>query len=115
MLKSFSIVALILFIISCEANKDFNSEIWKEKKVDWWMTDFREEMSNHLINSDTLLQVSKNRVVELLGIPEKESDERWEYLIREKYESDIDPVYMSYLIVEFDFNNKVKSYWINKN
>lgn len=114
MLKTVSI-ALLLLLISCESNKEFNSDIWKEKKIDWWMTDFREEMSNHLIHSDTLLQVNKKRVIELLGKPEKESYERWEYLIREKYKSDIDPVYISYLIVDFDSNDIVKSYWINKN
>ena len=94
-------------LTSCEQqNISFDSEIWKSKGLDWWMTDVREKMIDDLIDSDTLIGLHKQSVIELLGKPSINDSTEFQYLVREKYTSDIDPDYIKYLIVEFDESGK---------
>lgn len=88
--------------------------MWKKKGVDWSMTDIRENMVGDLIKSDTLLHLNKSAVIELLGEPEIINGNTITYLLREKYGSDIDPEYISYLKVEFDTSFSVRKYKIEK-
>ena len=103
------IFAILITLISCDINEKFNSQLWKEKGVDWWMTDTREKMVEHLLQSDTLVGLKRINVVHLLGEPEKSDKQVIEYLVREKYETDIDPEYISYLIIELDVDERVKN------
>ncbi|WP_146141981.1 hypothetical protein [Prolixibacter denitrificans] len=109
----FTIVTLLL-IISCSHNKKFDSAKWKQKGLDWQMTDVRENIVDDLINSDTIIGKSKEAVIELLGQPETQSKNKLKYLIREKYSSDIDPDYISNLKVEFDNDGRATKCEIEK-
>lgn len=93
---------MVLVISSCDTRQNFDSNKWKQKGVDWWMTDFREKMVDDLIQSDTLIGLNRKEVIELLGKPMSENEKELVYLIREKYGTDIDPEYISNLQVEFD-------------
>ena len=102
MKKVLQIVLLSLIVISCNSKKEFNSQEWNEKGVDWWMTDIREKMVDDLIQSDTLIGLNKSQIINLLGQPEKEGNLEMKYLIREKYGLDIDPEYISMLAIKFN-------------
>ncbi len=78
------------------------------------MTDFREKMVDDLIQSDTLIGMNTEQVVELLGKPKSENKTELNYLIREKYGTDIDPEYISNLIIEFDKEGQVRNCRIEK-
>lgn len=104
----------ILIISSCNMNHEFDSYKWKQKGVDWWMTDVREKMVDDLIQSDALKGMDEEQVINLLGQPESKNSGKLEYLIREKYGTDIDPEYISNLIIEFDINRKVSNYKVKK-
>ena len=114
MTKVLQIILLSLILISCNSKNEFNSETWSEKGVDWWMTDIREKMVDDLIESDTLIGLNKNEVIGLLGQPEKNGDIEMKYLIREKYEFDIDPAYISMLTIKFDGKGKAVNCEIEK-
>ena len=105
-----AIIVVIVAFFSCHSGQRFNADIWKEKGLDWWMSAKREKMVDDLIKSDTLIGMNKKQVIELLGKPEMTDKTNIKYLIREKYSSDIDPDYVSYLIVEFDNTGHVKQY-----
>lgn len=93
---------ILTLTMDCHSREKFNSENWKLKGVDWQMTDFREKMISDLIKSDTLIGINTTNIIGLLGEPDKESDEQIEYLIREKYSWDIDPDYISRLLIHLD-------------
>jgi len=114
--SNFIIVSFIFILLatSCNHNTKFDSERWKQKSVDWQMSDVRENMVDDLIESDTLLGMNRDEVIDLLGKSEYPDDKGLTYLIREKYGSDIDPEYISYLTVEFDSSGKVRNYIIEK-
>ena len=103
-------------MFSCVHKQEFNSEKWKQKGVDWQITDVREIMVDHLLTSDTLIGLRKEEVVALLGESSylDKSDNSCKYLIREKYEWNIDPEYTSYLIIKFDSNDEVYNVSIQK-
>ena len=93
---------MVLIISSCDSRQNFDSDKWKQKGVDWWMTDFREKMIDDLIQSDTLIGLNRKEVIDLLGQPKSDNEKELVYLIREKYGTDIDPEYISNLHIEFD-------------
>tara|TARA_R110000868_G_scaffold43881_4_gene147367 strand:+ start:593 stop:967 length:375 start_codon:yes stop_codon:yes gene_type:complete len=108
----FVFLLLSLVLMNCSKEQPFNSEIWKQKGRDWWMTDVRENMLTDLIISDTLNGLTNIQVVELLGEPESTNQEEITYLVREKYESGIDPVYIKHLLIRLDSLNTVTDYKI---
>ena len=57
----------LLFISACNSNHKFDSSKWKEKKVDWEMSDFRENMLEDLITSKILIGMKLEGVINLLG------------------------------------------------
>lgn len=101
-------------ISSCDSKDQFDSSKWKQKGVDWWMTDVREKMVDDLIKSDTLIGMNQEQLIELLGRPKFENKDEFKYLIREKYGTDIDPEYISNLKIEFDDSGQVIGYEIEK-
>lgn len=108
-------LGLTIFLFSsCNMNNEFDSNKWKQKGVDWWTTDVREKMVDNLIESNILKGMNEEQVINLLGQPEYSKSNKFEYLIREKYGYDIDPEYISNLIIEFDINGKVSDYRIEK-
>ena len=114
-ISQFLIICLtVLAVSSCNSKQKFDSDEWKQTGLDWWMTDFREKMVDDLIQNDTLIGMNQEQVIELLGLPEAENKAKLEYLIREKYGSDIDPEYISNLIIEFDEKGQVRNCKIEK-
>ena len=114
-ISQFLIICLtVLAVSSCNSKQKFDSDEWKQTGLDWWITDFREKMVDDLIQNDTLIGMNQEQVIELLGLPESENKAKLEYLIREKYGSDIDPEYISNLIIEFDEKGQVRNCKIEK-
>tara|TARA_B110000259_G_scaffold141746_1_gene159605 strand:+ start:159 stop:545 length:387 start_codon:yes stop_codon:yes gene_type:complete len=114
-ISQFLIICLtVLAVSSCNSKQKFDSDEWKQTGLDWWMTDFREKMVDDLIQNDTLIGMNQEQVIELLGLPESENKAKLEYLIREKYRSDINPEYISNLIIEFDEKGQVRNCKIEK-
>ena len=114
-ISQFLIICLtVLAVSSCNSKQEFDSDEWKQTGLDWWITDFREKMVDDLIQNDTLIGMNQEQVIELLGLPESENKAKLEYLIREKYRSDINPEYISNLIIEFDEKGQVRNCKIEK-
>lgn len=101
-LRIFTLGLLVSIISSCDYRQNFDSVRWKQKGVDWWMTDFREKMVDDLIQSDTLIGMNRTEVTDLLGEPDSKKIRELVYLIREIYTSDIDPDYISNLHIVFN-------------
>lgn len=108
-LLSVHIASLFLFISCSETKSEFDSNKWKKKSADWWMTNIREQMLNDLVKSDSLINRSKTDVIEILGLPEFHDSLVFKYLIREKYSNTIDPDYIKYLEIHFDNLNHSNS------
>ena len=104
-----------LTVTSCDSEQNFNAAEWKQKELDWWMTDTREKMVDDLMESDTLIGLTQGEVIKLLGLPESQTETEMTYLIREKFESDIDPEYISDLQIIFDNMGQVKNCEVRKN
>jgi hypothetical protein len=104
-----------LVMTSCDAEQKFNAAEWKQKELDWWMTDTREKMVGDLMESDTLIGLTRVEVIELLGLPESQTETEMTYLIREKFGSDIDPEYISDLQIILDNLGQVKNCEVRKN
>ena len=60
-------ITICYFLFSCNSHKSFNSIEWNSEGVDWQMTDVREQVVKDIINSDTLIGLAKEKVIELLG------------------------------------------------
>ena len=78
------------------------------------MTDIREKMVDDLIESDTLIGMNQGQVIELLGQPRSVTKTELEYLVREKYGNDIDPEYISNLVIELDNEGRVEKCKVEK-
>ncbi len=111
----FLFALILVCTISCEKEVAFDSAKWKQKGVDWQITDFREKMSTSLIKSDTLIGLKKVEILELIGKPEIESESNLQYLVREKYSWNIDPDYISYLFIQLDENGVSTHCYLDKN
>ena len=59
-------------------------------------------MVSDLLSSYTLINLKKDALYDLLGKPEIVQGNKIKILIREKYEWNIDPEYITYLCIEFD-------------
>lgn len=98
------LMIMLTTAICCQGKKEFNAEKWNEKGVDWQLDDTRENMVEDLISSDTIIGLSKENIIILLGEPEVMDESIMKYLIREKYTWNIDPDYIKYLIINLDGN-----------
>jgi len=100
-------LAFVLLLDGCNQNTTFDSTAWKHKGIDWFMDDVRENMVDDLLKSNTLIGLNKQEVVELLGRPERDDTNQLTYLVREKYGWNLDPEYISHLVIELDDNQVV--------
>ena len=101
--KYYLLLLATVVILSCQTNEKFDSEKWNNKSiVDFEITDVREGMLNDLLDSRVLIGKSKSEIIELLGKPEIANDSKITYLVREKYGSNIDPLYIKYLELNLD-------------
>ncbi len=94
--------------LGCDSPHGFDSEQWQSKGLDWQMGTTRENMVANLMESDTLIGLTMNEVIQLLGRPEFSDTNKIGYLVREHYSRDIDPEYITYFWVEFNANNTVE-------
>ena len=79
------IVPVLTILAGCEQRKTaFDSEKWKRMGLDWQITDVRENMIDDLINSETLIGLQKQGIIELLGEPGVNNSIELRYLVREK-------------------------------
>ena len=70
-------------------------------------------MTSDLIDSKILLGLDSLQVIEVLGEPESIDENRSSYLVREKYDNNIDPEYIKHLYVQFDTSGKVDSCYVS--
>lgn len=114
--RSRSIILFILLgIISCTDSIDFDSEKWQTKHDDFTITNARERMLTDLMNSNILINENLNQIIKIIGKPDSFTPEgRAKFLIREKYGTNIDPVYIKYLVIEFNSDGKSISQTIEK-
>tara|TARA_R110002051_G_scaffold324635_1_gene422811 strand:- start:7827 stop:8156 length:330 start_codon:yes stop_codon:yes gene_type:complete len=83
-LKIGILISLMAYFLACKSESKFDSTEWNKKGVDWQLAELRENMISNLIESNTLIGLEKNIVIELLGKPEIEKDKKFKYLVREK-------------------------------
>lgn len=109
MMRSLKLIfgVLLAVLTSCTSHTKFDSEHWKNTGLDGQWTAIRESMVNDLMESDTLLGMDHEELIDILGEPSisDSAEGIYKYLLREKYSYDIDPEYISYLVVEFDADN----------
>lgn len=108
------LIIIFALLTSCKNEVRFDSTEWNKKGVDWQVTDFREKMVADLVESDTLIGLGKVEIIELIGSPEVEKDNKLKYLVREKYEWNVDPEYLKYLWVELDKNGIAIKCYVEK-
>ena len=106
--KKYHLILIVaILILSCQSNEKFDSNKWKSKSIaDFEITDIRERMLHDLVDSQILIGKSKSEIIYLLGQPEISNSNIMTYLVREKYGSNIDPIYIKYLEVNFDETGK---------
>jgi len=107
-------ISIMVFFIGCKNEIKFDSAEWNKNGVDWQITEYREKMVSDLIKSDTLIGLDKISVIEVLGKPEIETEKKLKYLVREKYERNIDPEYIKYLWVILDENGIATKCYVEK-
>ncbi|CAN0602152.1 hypothetical protein [Maribacter dokdonensis] len=107
-------ISIMVFFIGCKNEIKFDSAEWNKNGVDWQITEYREKMVSDLIKSDTLIGLDKISVIEVLGKPEIETEKKLKYLVREKYEWNIDPEYIKYLWVILDENGIATKCYVEK-
>lgn len=107
-------ISIMVFFIGCKNEIKFDSAEWNKNGVDWQITEHREKMVSDLIKSDTLIGLDKISVIEVLGKPEIETEKKLKYLVREKYEWNIDTEYIKYLWVILDENGIATKCYVEK-
>ncbi|MDD2982486.1 MAG: hypothetical protein PHQ74_03780 [Crocinitomicaceae bacterium] len=104
-------ISILLFAImlsfSCQNEKTFDSNKWKQSGGESLMLDTRKEMVSDLLKRKILLHKSHNEIVELIGSPVNYNNTVFEfkeyYPVQEKHGSDIDPI-ITYVEITFDRN-----------
>ncbi|MFA0962809.1 hypothetical protein AB9P05_13485 [Roseivirga sp. BDSF3-8] len=66
------------------------------------MTDVRYNMLDDLITGAALRGLTRSEVIEELGPPDKVDSSAFYYLVKEVYETDIDPTQIIYLEIRFE-------------
>lgn len=103
----FIVVAIYIAQEEPIINKVFNSIEWKVKGSEWVLTNKRKSMLNDLVKNRLKLGQKKKTVLNLLGAPSVEQNNTLQYIIKEKYDSNIDPEYIEILFIVFNNENKI--------
>ncbi len=108
-------MGMLTFFNACGHKTPFNRDRWLKKEADWEITDTREQMIHDLITNYLTKGKTKSEVVGLLGTPDKEHKNQLLYLVREKYSWNIDPEYISYLVIDLDRSNTIEKVGVQRN
>jgi hypothetical protein len=109
-------VIVAAFVCSCNSNQKFDKTAWQQRG-DLGLYPKREKMLKDLINNYQLKRLNYKQVIELLGEPEKYSNEgpnTVTYNVVTDYGPDIDPVYIKNLEVKFNSDSIVTDININE-
>lgn len=101
---------------ACTNNQKFDQIAWSEKG-DLGIYPNREKMLEDLMNNHKLKGLTYKQLIDMLGEPEKYSDEEPNtatYNIVTDYGGNIDPVYIKNLEVKFSVDSVVKNVNINE-
>lgn len=79
--KILSFIAILFFIVSCSEQKDFNSTEWKNWVESEGTPNTRWLMHKDLLDNNDLKTYSKEQVLDLLGKPNSETDDKYYYLL----------------------------------
>lgn len=81
MFKKFSILIMLLFILSCNEQQEFNSMVWKNWVESEVEPNTRWLMKDDLLHKHDLKNYSKEKIIELLGEPDSNiNNEFWYFL-----------------------------------
>lgn len=108
-MKFIVIAFFILLIVACNQSQPFDKSAWKEKG-DLNIYPNRDKMLDDLMNHHQLKGLTYKQLIDLLGEPEKYSDEKPNsvtYNIAIDYGRDIDPVYIKNMEVKFSSDSIV--------
>ncbi len=107
-------IVMICFFSSCQKKK-FDKEKWAEMG-DIMSFPNRDAMLDDLLENQDLKQKSYLQIVELLGNPQFKLDSTMEigYAIDEDYGTDIDPVYVKTLVIQFDQDTLVRGFKVDE-
>jgi hypothetical protein len=115
-LKFIVITIFTLLVVACNQTQKFDKSAWKERG-DLNIYPNRDKMLEDLMNHHQLKGLTYKQVIELLGEPEKYSDEKPNtatYNIVTDYGKDIDPVYIKNLEVKFSTDSIVTDVTTNE-
>lgn len=79
--KILSFIAILLFTVSCSEQKDFNSTEWKNWVESESTPNTRWLMHKDLLDNYNLKTYSKEQVLDLLGKPNNETNDKYYYLL----------------------------------
>lgn len=103
------LVFISVLVCACNCDRKFDKRFWQQKG-DLDIYPKREKMLNDLVNNHQLKGLTYKQVIDLLGKPERYSDEEPNtatYNIVTDYGLDIDPVYLKHLEVKFSSDSFV--------
>ncbi|CCG52951.1 Probable lipoprotein precursor [Flavobacterium indicum GPTSA100-9 = DSM 17447] len=110
----FTLLSLCFVLFSCKNDMKFEKSGWNQKG-DLNSYKNRENMLEDLTNNHKLKGISYSKVIDLLGLPENYSDEKFNtlsYNIVTEYGNDIDPVYIKILEIKLTKDSIVENYKI---
>ncbi|CAH0998911.1 hypothetical protein LEM8419_00212 [Neolewinella maritima] len=113
-IRWFVLLAVLAVLLGCGRQRDFDAEQWKRVRGEALLEDGRESMVQDLLQSDTLLGKYAPEVTELLGEADIAEAGQFDYVIREQYGSDVDPEYVSFLVVRFGADRRVATYFVEE-
>jgi len=86
----------------------FDVEVWNNAGGENLMTENpRECMAQDIVQNGTFNGKSKEELSTIFGITPSEKKNKWEFIVREFWSTDIDPDKMVFLVIEFDSLNSV--------
>lgn len=80
-LKILSLIAILLFSVSCSEKKEFNSDEWKNWTETETTLDTKWLMHKDLLKKYKLKGVSRDSILNLLGKPNSESNNVYRYFL----------------------------------
>ncbi len=115
-LKILVFVIIVFFVCSCNSDRKFNKTAWQQRG-DLGIYPERKKMLKDLMNNHGLKGLNYTQLIDLLGEPDKYSDEEPNtvtYNIVSDYGRDIDPIFLKNLEVKFSSDSIVTDLNINE-